>query len=248
MGESFAGYLSRKPQQAGGRAPRTTPPSILPTAQERLLDLHRKVGNQAVTRMLRPSQVPASARPDDESQHFRPPEAAAWAASVILAATADESEARRLARQVPRELPTNLASSHSRGPTVPNEAPNAFLRQMSTRFGHDFSHVRIHTDSAADAAASAVRASAFTFGEDVFFRAGRYEPGTPEGRHLIAHEFAHVVQQRLSGSRVQCHPDETSEEEEEEERSRREQERQATQRRRTGTSGSRAAGRRCCRR
>jgi hypothetical protein len=69
---------------------------------------------------------------------------------------------------------------------------------MERGFGADFSAVRIHVDGAADASATAIGAEAFTLGEDVTFAAGRYAPTTGPGRHLIAHELAHVVQQRCS--------------------------------------------------
>jgi hypothetical protein len=63
------------------------------------------------------------------------------------------------------------------------------------RFGHDFSQVRMHTDTRAAESARAVNARAFTAGRDVVFGAGKYAPGTSEGRKLIAHEFTHVIQQ-----------------------------------------------------
>jgi hypothetical protein len=75
-------------------------------------------------------------------------------------------------------------------------------RFMSTRMGYDFSAVRIHTDSRADTSARAVDAHAYTVGDNVVFAAGQYQPGTDRGRRLIAHELAHVVQQRASGSGV----------------------------------------------
>jgi len=74
----------------------------------------------------------------------------------------------------------------------------ATLASMEPRFGHDFSHVRVHSDSKAAEAAQAVNALAYTVGNDIVFGAGRYIPGTAEGRRLLAHELTHVVQQ--SGS------------------------------------------------
>jgi hypothetical protein len=68
-------------------------------------------------------------------------------------------------------------------------------RSMEARFGYDFSQVRIHDDAAANSAAHDVRASAFTVGGDIAFAPGCYDPSTPAGRHLLAHELAHVVQQ-----------------------------------------------------
>jgi outer membrane protein OmpA-like peptidoglycan-associated protein len=67
---------------------------------------------------------------------------------------------------------------------------------MEPRFGHDFSGVRVHTDADAADSARAVRALAYTVGQNVVFGAGQYAPATPAGRNLMAHELTHVVQQR----------------------------------------------------
>src|SRR5262249_22069295 len=67
------------------------------------------------------------------------------------------------------------------------------------RFGHSFSQVRVHTGDRATASARSVDAAAYTVGRDVVFGAGRYAPGTAEGKSLLAHELAHVVQQQGSG-------------------------------------------------
>ncbi len=63
-------------------------------------------------------------------------------------------------------------------------------------FGTDFGRVRIHTDATAAASADAVGARAYTVGSHVVFAAGAFRPGEPAGRRLLAHELAHVVQQR----------------------------------------------------
>jgi len=63
------------------------------------------------------------------------------------------------------------------------------------RFGHDFSQVRIHTDARAAETSRALNARAYTFGKDVVFANGEYRPETSPGRHLLAHELTHVVQQ-----------------------------------------------------
>ncbi len=64
------------------------------------------------------------------------------------------------------------------------------------RFGHDFSRVRVHTDEKATKSASQVNALAYASGRNVVFAAGLYSPSTTSGRRLLAHELAHVVQQR----------------------------------------------------
>jgi len=66
---------------------------------------------------------------------------------------------------------------------------------MESRFGHDFSRVRVHSDQRAAASARAVNAAAYTVGRDMVFASGRYAPGTAGGRRLLAHELTHVVQQ-----------------------------------------------------
>jgi hypothetical protein len=63
------------------------------------------------------------------------------------------------------------------------------------RFGHDFGSVRVHTDERASASAVAVHSLAYTVANDVVFARGNYQPGSDDGRRLLAHELAHVVQQ-----------------------------------------------------
>ncbi|SFL96519.1 DUF4157 domain-containing protein [Variovorax sp. OV329] len=66
---------------------------------------------------------------------------------------------------------------------------------MESRFGHDFGRVRVHADAQAAGSAQSVGARAYTVGSDLVFDRGQYAPATPTGRHLLAHELAHVVQQ-----------------------------------------------------
>jgi Domain of unknown function (DUF4157) len=69
-------------------------------------------------------------------------------------------------------------------------------REMEDAFGVDFAHVRIHTDPPARAAARRLNAEAFSVGPHVVFGDHAYSPNTREGRLLLRHELAHVVQQR----------------------------------------------------
>ncbi|MDF5723006.1 MAG: DUF4157 domain-containing protein [Rhizonema sp. PD37] len=75
---------------------------------------------------------------------------------------------------------------------------------MEQAFGADFSGVKVHTDAQADLLNQSIQAYAFTTGQDVFFRSGEYQPGSPGGQELIAHELTHVVQQ--SGGAVRRAP------------------------------------------
>lgn len=67
---------------------------------------------------------------------------------------------------------------------------------MEPRFGHDFGQVRVHTDTRAAESARAVNAQAYTVGQHVVFGQGQYVPQGAGGKQLLAHEMAHVVQQR----------------------------------------------------
>ncbi len=78
----------------------------------------------------------------------------------------------------------------------PGQSLDAATRAfMQPRFGHDFSQVRVHTDARAAESTRVVNALGYTVGRDVVFGAGQYEPGTMEGRRLLAHELTHVMQQ-----------------------------------------------------
>jgi hypothetical protein len=88
-------------------------------------------------------------------------------------------------------LASRIGALKSRGSPLP-AADRAFFEAS---FGRDFGNVRVHADAQADEMASALDARAFTSGNDIAFAAGELRPGTRRGRHLLAHELAHVVQQ-----------------------------------------------------
>lgn len=73
---------------------------------------------------------------------------------------------------------------------------------FESRFGQDFSQVRIYSDGAAARSASALGARAYTVGEAIIFNEAEYSPESLSDRHLLAHELAHVVQQRRGGAPV----------------------------------------------
>ncbi len=79
--------------------------------------------------------------------------------------------------------------------------PSSVRDWAEARLGHEFAGVRIHTGPTADAAARSIDAAAFTVGSDVVFRDGRFDPASAEGRHLLAHELVHTIQQGTGISR-----------------------------------------------
>jgi hypothetical protein len=89
------------------------------------------------------------------------------------------------------ELDSYVSSLSSSGQSLPQSSRSFF----EPRFGHDFSNVRIHTDSVAAKSAQSINALAYTTGNDIVFNSGQYSPETSSGQKLIAHELTHVVQQ-----------------------------------------------------
>ena len=98
---------------------------------------------------------------------------------------------------MPTEVPP-IIHEVLRSPGQPlDPAMRAFFEP---RLGYDLSRVRVHSSSAAQQSARDVNAQAYTVGHNMVFGAGKYAPETNEGRRLLAHELAHVVQQSAQGS------------------------------------------------
>lgn len=133
-----------------------------------------------------------------------------------------EQEADRIAEEVMRMPETGLRTFDGKGETIQTKkesgqgaggvsgnAPHGIIpggggRPLSEsvrsffepRLGsRDLSGVRLHTDTRAAESASALNATAFTCGRDIYFGEGRYQPETQEGKRLMAHELTHVAQQ-----------------------------------------------------
>ena len=70
--------------------------------------------------------------------------------------------------------------------------PEEVKTKMETSFNHDFSNVKIHTDS--DKAKN-IGAKAYAQGNAIHFAPGAYDPQSKEGQELLGHELTHVVQQ-----------------------------------------------------
>ena len=90
--------------------------------------------------------------------------------------------------------PSNLVRHAVRTGGQPLDAATRTL--MEQRFGHDFADVRVHSGEHAAESSAALDARAYTIGPDIVFGSGQYQPSTREGQRLVAHELAHVVQQR----------------------------------------------------
>ena len=181
----------------------------------------RSRGSQTPSRSARP--VPARIRPKllvgqvndpfeheadrvaDEVLRFPDREISVGAAprqiSRKCAACEDDEQLLRKASHVAEPAPAEAPSFVREVLGSPGQPLDAATRAyFEPRFRHDFTQVRVHTDSEAAASARAVQARAFTVGPDIAFGPGQYAPATQTGLRLLAHELTHVVQQESGGA------------------------------------------------
>ena len=92
----------------------------------------------------------------------------------------------------PIQLRSGPASPSSGADRNASGMPPQVQGQMEQAFGTDFSGVRIHESSPS---AESMGALAYTQGSDIHFQPGLYQPGSEQGKELLGHELAHVVQQ-----------------------------------------------------
>ena len=89
------------------------------------------------------------------------------------------------------DIEKSLNSSKGSGSPLPHNT----REEMGTSFGADFSGVRIHNDTSSQQMNKDLNAQAFTHGSDIYFNSGKYDTSSTAGKHLLAHELTHVVQQ-----------------------------------------------------
>ena len=113
----------------------------------------------------------------------------------IQKAPANEDKLQRFSNQTPPDVSAKSQSSIQSKKASGQPLPEEVRGFMEPRFGADFSKVRVHHDAEAGALSNQLSARAFTHENHVFFSNGQYQPGTSEGRQLLAHELTHTVQQ-----------------------------------------------------
>lgn len=91
----------------------------------------------------------------------------------------------------PDHISSQLSSSAGTGQTMADSVRS----DLETKMGTDFSDVKIHTDSNAVQMNEELGAQAFAHGTDIYFNSGNYNPESSQGKHLLAHELTHVIQQ-----------------------------------------------------
>lgn len=105
---------------------------------------------------------------------------------------------------------SNLENQINNSKNNGNPLPENTRTFMESRFGANFSNVKIHTDSNAVQMNRELNAHAFTYGSDIYFNRGKFNPENSSGKHLLAHELTHVIQQKkinnIQGKIIQCTP------------------------------------------
>ena len=139
------------------------------------------------------------------------PPAAPYATKYALgdAQTANEQQAKAQAEghgtaatgstnsatAIPEDLAASIDQQRGGGSPLPDDTRS----HMERTFGRSLSAVRIHDNPQADALNQQLSASAFTVGQDIFFRGGQFRPGSPQGQKLLRHELTHTTQSTQSG-------------------------------------------------
>jgi hypothetical protein len=208
---------SRKPRAAGeppAPSPGTGPPGTMPLPVRQVLQTPRPQPKLTVSRPDDASEreaeqvadhvmrLPArDAGRDTDLQHAGDrPDGRATSGEIRRWRTEPlrtSSQGLGPNRTVPEPLAARLSALAGGGQPLPPGVRSYF----EPRFGRDLGDVRLHTDPAAGQLARSVDARAFTLGKSIVFGPGEYAPGSMAGRHLIAHELTHVLQQRKHASR-----------------------------------------------
>jgi hypothetical protein len=89
------------------------------------------------------------------------------------------------------QLSSKIESTAGKGHSLQPDT----LNEMNSSFNYDFDQVRIHENDESKQMNDELNAQAFTHGKDIYFNQGKFDPGSKEGKNLLAHELTHVVQQ-----------------------------------------------------
>ncbi|EJL64883.1 eCIS core domain-containing protein [Flavobacterium sp. CF136] len=93
---------------------------------------------------------------------------------------------------------SNLENNLNRSKGGGSSLPGPVKKEMESGFGADFNNVKIHNDSNAVQMNKELGSQAFANGSDIYFNEGKYNPNSTDGKHLLAHELTHTVQQGAS--------------------------------------------------
>ena len=171
----------------------------LSRAGDTLIQLQNQYGNQYVQQLINPQQQltiqPKLMLGDVDTPSER--EADQVAHQVMRGEqTTTPSTVRGTETAVSPQTESAISQAKGGGQPLPDNT----RVQMEQSLGSDLSEVRIHTDSRANSLNHSLQATAFTIGQDIFFRQGTYQPRSTTGQNLLAHELTHVLQQTQPSS------------------------------------------------
>jgi uncharacterized protein YukE len=189
---------------AQAKKPKLSPPKSSSIDQISLLQ--RTVGNREVERLLK-SGVSQSKLKVNEPGDIYEQEADRFSHQVLTAPThapvgGTAPRIQRVAGQPAGETATAPVSVDRALDGAGTPLESGLRQEMEQSFGHDFSRVRVHTGPMAEQSARDVNARAYTVGHSLVFGAGEFNPGTREGRRLLAHELTHVAQESGAAANV----------------------------------------------
>jgi hypothetical protein len=190
-----------------------SPSKVWRDPAQTLLQMQRTVGNRHVQGMIQAKldvSHPADAS-EQEAEHFADrvmtmPEATPQRAvdpSITAQSVPDDEHRRSIDRSSQDASDAGLHPDaehavHAASKSAGQPLPVTLQRKFGDALNADLTGVRIHTGSQSVEAAKAISARAYTTGGDIHFNQGQYDPHSPQGQHLLAHEVAHTVQQGSS--------------------------------------------------
>gem|GEM_PF-4365414 len=183
---------------ASTSTPKTTKPSTPPTVSP--LDVQAEFESneaESIQPKLESSYSapnPPPADSSDESQRGNSLPLVPRSSSLVQRAATPSVMRGDAEPEAPSDFESQLSSSRGGGTPMASGTQS----EMEGHFDSDFSGVRVHTDANAVQMSQDIGARAFTHGSDIYFNQGEYSPDTSSGKHLLAHELTHTVQQGAS--------------------------------------------------
>ncbi|NNE76674.1 MAG: DUF4157 domain-containing protein, partial [Pricia sp.] len=164
------------------------------------VEITPELSNQFVQTKLQDVQLTEEPDPEEDSENIQEKIQAKFAAN------GNEEEGTGMVQRngivevnTSSKIEQGIASGKNGGDPLPPRTE----QQMGTKFGADFSNVKVHVGAEAETMNNELRAKAFTHQNHIYFNKDHYNPTSKEGQHLLAHELTHTVQQ---GAAVQLKP------------------------------------------
>jgi len=167
--------------------------SDIKKAEKEKLQKEKEIEKQKEEKAAQKKKQIEKEEKEEKPVQMQEEEEAVQAKSIQMQEEEEQVQTKSDSRNTPTpSIETNLNNSKGRGSLLTNSTKNAF----ESGFGTDFSKVNIHTNDDAVKMNKKLGSQAFTHGNDIYFNKGKYDPDTKKGKHLIAHELTHTLQQK----------------------------------------------------